>query len=523
MISRQQMRLIILLVSTASACLPGCRCGEGEILAELIEFRGNIERDFSDRMNIWETAQNEAKFSLGDGVRAKEESMAILRLSEGSYVRLKAETQIRFLTSISDSSKTGIDVETGEAEITVGGDEFELMTGVGLAVLTSGSRIRIRKTDEGLEFRVDIGTATFQTTGDQGAQTAVLQAGDGIEIAIGGAVIARLTDEPDTAAAVVSAGTPDTDVEEIDTAAQLAEEPTRLEVTLPRTAPAIPIEEGPKWADFGVAAGESFFVHSARPPVVIEMRFGDKCPHGATVRVSRKRARIIGQRSANVSFPNGRTRYSVHCLDQNGVETKKPMARGKVVVMRDAGKARLPRSAPPSFVDADGRLYKITYQNQLPKVTIRWPRAPRSSNYIVHVETRGKGTRDIKARKPSYTFTSGSLREGTHRITYKTSGGTYRQSKATTVQVRFDNATPKASLKDPPEGGFAPGQSVQVAGVAAPGWKVSVAGGNVSMDEHNRFSGQVTHSSKYRTVALRLVHAKRGIHYYLRSGSNRAP
>jgi hypothetical protein len=86
--------------------------------------------------------------------------------------------------------------------------------------------------------------------------------------------------------------------------------------------------------------------------------------------------------------------------------------------------------------------------------------------------------------------------------------------------VQFDNAAPTASISSPAERGFAPGASVAVAGMALPGWTVSVAGRDLPQDNQQRFSGEVTAPGDRSALTIRFAHPQRGVHYYLRRSSH---
>jgi len=180
-----------------------------------------------------------------------------------------------------------------------------------------------------------------------------------------------------------------------------------------------------------------------------------------------------------------------------------------VQVMVDAGTRKLPPRAPTSYVEADGRTYQIYYQNQLPEVVARWPSPPAETSYLLELD--GAVIEELKT--PEHKFRSGTLRDGTHVLIFKAKG---RRSRTTTVDVRFDNAAPKASLSVPRDRGFKTGDLVPIEGVALPTWKVSVEGGTVAMSAGDRFTGEVQTSKEHPDVAVRLSHPRLGTHYYLR-------
>lgn len=264
----------------------------------------------------------------------------------------------------------------------------------------------------------------------------------------------------------------------------------------------------PKRAHFYLGVGDSVTIHDERAPTHVGFRFGDKCPNGGVVTVkrgSREYMTSAGQTSANVIMPAGRNRYEIKCA--NGTR----VAGGTVSVHRDSGRAALPRSAPPTLVDTDGRNYRVLYQNLLPEVTVRWRNAP-SGPYLLTVSHAGK-TETFKSSEASFKFDSGALREGQHQLVF--SAGS-RKSKPTNLSIRFDNAAPKARITSPFNGAFSAGETVQVAGVALKGWKAYVGDKELSMDGQARFTGQVQVPSEQDGIVVRLVQPGRGTHYYLR-------
>ena len=216
-----------------------------------------------------------------------------------------------------------------------------------------------------------------------------------------------------------------------------------------------------------------------------------------------------GQSSANVVLLPGSNRYQIKCADGSDVAT------GTVTVVRDSGKAALPRSPPPTFVDADGRNYRVTYQNILPEITVRWKNAPADGPYNVEVSSDGK-TKSYRAAGSSHTFSEGAIGEGSHTIVYKAA---QYKSKPTRLVIRFDNAAPKARITSPAEGSFRSGDTVKVAGVALKGWKAFAGGKTLPMDRQHRFSGEVVVPQGQDGLVIRLVQPGRGVHFYVRRGA----
>jgi hypothetical protein len=506
--------------------LQGCsRCNRGDEsdhLAELVEKKGGVERDWAEKLNAWQTASQGALFDVGDGVRARGLSEAVLKLSEGSFARLKANSMIRFLRTMPGSKVKGIDLQQGEAEIEVGNSALQLMSRVGTAVIEAGTTVHMRKSDKGVEFFVAIGTATFETKAKESIR---LGAGEGIRIGIGEAVLARYSESQKEKPANVSVQTGRVKVEQPDqTRALGAGEEATIINSKERDSDANSalVDTDPSFADFSIKAGESFVVHSAKPPVAIEFEFKNQCPNGAVAQLVGQTMRSRGTSSAKLLLQAGHSKYVIRCLEADGTARPKPVASGSVTVLRDPGTDDLPRKAPLSQVDADGRNYTILYQNQLPIITVRWPAAPKTGSYILSIDSPSLGHREFKTDKSDHTFESGELRDGVHRISFKAENSSIT-SKTTSIDIRFDNAAPKVRLRDPKEGQFRVGDRVTVAGIAVPGWTIELARGTISTDEQNRFIGEVTYTKPYRAIALRIANPRRGIHYYLRRGQSNTP
>ncbi len=269
-------------------------------------------------------------------------------------------------------------------------------------------------------------------------------------------------------------------------------------------------------ADLSLAAGGNVVVRDLHPPTAIGFSFGDACPGDAVLeRLAGRGSRVAssgrGRGSVSLGFPAGTHRYQVRCL-VDGVPRGRPVARGRVQVLRTSGQAPLPRSAPESTVDADGRSYTVLYQNRLPAITARWPGGHAGPGTLV-VRSRS-GSRRIAVRGPQHRFAPGELPEGSHTLHFEAASGG-RQSRDTTVQVRFDEAAASASLAEPADGSFAAGETVRVSGTALAGWEVRAGGRDVPVANDQRFAGQaVVPASGVLVVELRKP--GQGVHYYLR-------
>jgi hypothetical protein len=59
---------------------------------------------------------------------------------------------------------------------------------------------------------------------------------------------------------------------------------------------------------------------------------------------------------------------------------------------------------------------------------------------------------------------------------------------------------------------------IQVRGALMPGWTAAASGVEIPVDKQRRFNGKVDKPTGTTTLAIRLSHPQRGVHYYLRRG-----
>jgi hypothetical protein len=265
-----------------------------------------------------------------------------------------------------------------------------------------------------------------------------------------------------------------------------------------------------------VGAGNNLLVHDPAPPSNVGFTVNSVCSGPAVAEQVSSGGKVgsfaRGQGQVNLSFPRGRNQYRVRCIGDDGPEDA-VAAEGTITVLHDAGTAQLPRSAPATRVDTDGRTYTVLYQNLLPKISVRWPDAPKASSYSVRVSSPGGRNVTLASGGPRYNFTMGQFGEGQHTVTFSGAG---TSSPPTNVLIRFDNAAPTASIRSPENGSFGRGASVNVSGVALAGWEVAVGGKVLPMDAQHRFSGQAQVPTGLRAIAIRFSHPHRGTHFYLR-------
>lgn len=486
----------------------GCN---SEVVAELTSRNGNVERDFAKNMNYWENAPVHATFVTNDGVRTLPHSGAELTLVDGSLVVMKPKTQLRFANSIPEQKRFGVVVESGSAQIEAKSDDLEIATGIGLARLGKGSAITLRKNENQLAVQLDIGNAKF--VANDGTVHNVT-AGEEMLLDIGTAKLITMTDDQTTADA--PGDEIDMDFEESgDTNENLEDERDEnddVRRSDERTH-GIPDDRNvAEHADFKINVGERIFIHAMHAPVAVEFGFANICDGAGYVKISKKKIWGTGTGSVILNVPSRSHGYELHCIE-NG-ELGKTKARGRITVLHDKGKSILSLSAPVSYVDADGRDYNLLYQSKLPQVVVKWPDAPESSGYKLHL-TGDSGTKSISLKSPQYRFSSGALEEGAYRFKF-IADGSGKRSRTSSITIRFDNATPKAVLKSPRDEGYTSGAMVDISGVALPGWTASVYGKTLNMDAEHRFAGTAQHQGQYRSLPVKLTHRSRGTHYFLR-------
>lgn len=619
-----------------TACGPCNDClGTGGI-AEVVEREGTVQRDHAYDVKTWLTAEEGDDLAIGDAIRTGAESGAILELQGGSRLRLDDQTLVRFLSAPPGEELPRIHVATGEARLETRREE-RLHTRVGPAIIEEGSTVVMRAEQEGIRYRVAVGSATLELDGEQHD----LAREGGLVVSLGGAILEEGSG-PDGANEEPSHDDPTEDgtmepevTIELDGPARVRApdgswtiERGRLEVgpgtevRLPRRgradlsrgaqrlevdgparftvgaldAPLVELREGrarmhadgedvavdagglrltargaagtrssaevstrgprttvgvdqgrldmkgdgvaetllagqgatlergalrvrgrgPAHAQLQVPAGESFTLRDAKAPTAVSLRFGRHCPDAGVVELVTRSGRVLdasrGERAANVRLAPGFHRYQLRCIDATGVHDD-AAARGTVKVVRDTGLAPLPRTPPRTVVDTDGRQYTVMYQNLLPEVIVRWPKAPKGEALSLHVKSP-QGEQVFRTGKPRHVFSSGDLGEGRTTLRFETQSG--RRSHETTLTIAFDNAAPTVTLRDPYNGSFDAGSTVRIAGVALQGWTVRAAGKRLAVDRHGRFSGEVSVPAGQQGVAVRLSHPRRGVQYYVR-------
>jgi hypothetical protein len=498
--------LLVASVLFALFLLSACRRSD-DTIATLERVNGGAERDFRATVNRWEKADAGARFTLGDGVRTAPTSTAVVRLFDRSELVLQPKTVVRFLDQPSGPKGAKLDVEMGEATFAAGDQAVDVGLELGSAHIEAHGKIRLVAAGTKTRLEVMIGNARILTQ----KESFDLQVGDAVDIE---PTVGIKRDTAPLANVAPSTSAPPSEAPSADSTADAGDAgdagPEEA-VLSPESAGAR--SRGPDRVDFLAAAGDSFAVHDPKPPTAIGFSQSG-CPGGSilTLDGGRRGGReTVGSARVSAEFASGSHRYVVSCLEANGAKGKE-VAQGSISVFADAGLRRLARTAPLTSVDTDGRRYTVLYQTLLPKVSVRWPNAPTATSFVLSVRSP-QGTKTFSSKAASYLFAPGALAEGEHVLAFEGDG---KRSKPTSIMIRFDNAAPTASLSSPADGSFASGASVLVAGSALPGWSVSAGGRELTQDDQNRFSAQVSAPAAERALVIRFSQAGRGVHYYLR-------
>lgn len=503
-------------------------------VAELLEKDGAVERTPAGPTDAWGEAPVGQTFAIGEAVRTGPGATARLRVGTRGGVHMQPATVLRFLSERPDRA-AGVRVETGEIELD-SEDAIDVETTVGAVTLLGGGRARVRGDGSTPRVEVIAGRVQFEENGE--VRTA--EAGDAVVLAVG-RVVFEDGDDPTfgsapggtgggtRAGAGAGAGAVAGTGPEAETAAETGAETEAGAETEPGVeteteagaetgrgeeeaveAPAGGrFEASPARAHLSIPAGESPVVHDpGEAPTAVRIVFGAGCPDAGVVTLSgqRRATRWRGEGgSAIVALAPGRARYAIRC------ETGRAVPGGAITVRRDDGSHRLQSVPPRNVVDADGRTYDVLYQNALPILVVRW-RDAGAGPLQLHVVTAGRD-RAFPAPGGRAELGSGELGDGTHRVFFAAGG---RRSPETTVRIRFDNAAPTASLREPAASAPLRGPTAHVSGVVLSGFTVRVGSTELPIDGQQRFSGDVPLPADFDALAVRISHPRRGVHYYLR-------
>ena len=269
-----------------------------------------------------------------------------------------------------------------------------------------------------------------------------------------------------------------------------------------------PIAPPPAQTEVAIAAGESAIIHDPKAPSAVHVGFTQACLGSGVVEVAHDRAfkrvvaRVRSTGAANVSIPAGSFVYRVRCDAGDG-------AQGTIQVVRDSGRAPLPRAAARTTIEMDGREYTVLYQNLLPELTLSWRHAPKRAGYTFVVKPKAGKERRIASASADLALHPGDVAEGSYTVWGEADGGA--KSEQSRIVIEFDNATPSASIDsvEVKDG------KVHVKGAVIDGSSVSAGGAPVELDRHRRFDTELAPGTGEDGVGIRIAHPKLGVHYYV--------
>ncbi len=277
------------------------------------------------------------------------------------------------------------------------------------------------------------------------------------------------------------------------------------------------VEAIPNYYDFQVAAGESATIHDPRGKTAVQFQFGGKCKDGGFIEMDQnarfQTAKVSGGKdSANLMAEAGQWAYRLRCSSGSGDSA--PVASGRVRIMRDDGGRPLPKQPATISIDADGRTWRVSYQSVIPIVKVSTKGV--GSAFKLHIATGGK-EQVFEGKGASINVPGSKLDEGTY--TYYLERDGEKDSKVSTLIIDFDNTAPQVYIQSPPAISNKPWEpQVMVRGALMPGWTAAAGGVEIPVDKQRRFVGKVDKPTGTNTLAIRLSHPQRGVHYYLRRG-----
>jgi len=293
-------------------------------------------------------------------------------------------------------------------------------------------------------------------------------------------------------------------------------EPPHVETTspgvrLPHVPPApAPVAPAPVPApflppDIIVGFRESITIHDPAGTATVAFD-SSHCPSGQNVELSRDAAfRSLVSTSPTIALIAGSWYYRVTCAGEPAA-----FNRGRIVVLRDDGRRRLPESLASIPIDADGRTYHIDYQGPIPSLDIRAPDS--SIHSILHLET-GKHDQTFMSATGTFRIPGSALAEGTS--TFWTEHGGER-SKITTLVIEFDQNAPQVYI-DAPRDGDRAGDEIELRGAVLADWTVRVGAIVIPVaPKTGRFSATLAPDLAKPKLVVRFEHREHGIHYYTR-------
>jgi hypothetical protein len=426
------------------------------------------------------------------------------------------------------ASGATIEVTGNRAELQAPGETTWKRLPPGAGALAPGSRVRV---GAGTEATLSASGTTLELAGgarvklgddlafsiELGGTRAVATAP--ATVAVPGGAIALGGSPRAAAEATIDSGSRDTRVKMLRGASTLTGDSGASLVmnrgesaSFTRTGKIRVIEAIPKYFDLRVMAGESLTIHDPRPPTSVQFQFDGKCPDGAIIEVDRdarfRTAKVSsGREFANVMISKGAWAYRLRCT-VNGEEGD-AVASGRVAVLRDDGHRPLPKKQGVNDIEADGRNYRISYQSAIPNVAVHLQNP--GATHKLHLAAAGKEQTFDSGTSP-VIVPGGQLHEGTYSYWIDRDG--VKQGKVSTLTIDFDQTAPQVYIESPINARPWTGD-IDVRGAVLPGWSAAVGAIAIPVDQQRRFAAKVEIPGG-GSLAIRLSHPRRGVHYYLR-------
>lgn len=504
------LMLVALCTGPWGCQMLGCH---GDALAELVQHGPGVQRDVASAQQRWTAAVAGDRFEMGDGLRTPPDQRAELSLFPSGGMRVEAGTLVRFQATPPGETTRRVRVDSGEISLDTGGLEIDVDTGDGLARVARGSRVRVGTAAGSVTLRVEVGRLQMERDG----QTVTVEAGQDLTVEVGQLELETASGGPGTPEGPDTGGGQQGAAVDAGPEVEPIEPPVTADAGVASAVGPGLFRSPPERTALLLQPGEVATVHDPSPPTAIGIPV--PCAGMGTVELGRGPgaydAGVVRQRGpVHVRLQPGSYRYRVRC-DGGGKPTQ-----GRVAIRRDAGKRALPRRPPRVTVDADGRPYTVRYQNRLPELTFVWPGAPDAASYALRVTDAGGRHVNRTGDGPRLTVPSGKLREGRHEFVFEAAG---TRSRRGVLKIDFDNTARAAYLSSPPDGVAPAGSQVRVAGAAVAGSSVSLEGQALHLSPQGRFAVELPNSPARSAVAVRVRHARGGVHYYLRHLTSPSP
>lgn len=485
--------------------LAGCSsCREAGFVAELITKEYTVEREFGRAPDVWSPAKPGDRFALGDGVRTGARAQAILALPRRAKLQIQSDTVVHFKRSLDSAApREQIELQRGELTIDTGALDLGVSTLRGVVKLTPETQVRMRAGPQKTHFDVVVGRVEYTRQGTAHS----VEAGGGFDLEVLNASVEQAP------VPVATTTAPSAELQENSKAVT-----AKPEADGGRTALAdLSFQDSPPTAIVTLPAGESAVIHDPAPPSEVRVTFTN-CPELGVLELDRGNGRfdalrVRGSGEVRVRIPRGSFRYRLRCAHAGHVQAS-PVSSGRLTIIADAATRPLPRAPATITADADGRRYTVSYQNRLPKITLRWPDAPHANAYRLFVRPEKGVQLSIDSRRTSVTLEPGRVGEGLHQFWFETSDK--KRSEQGQLQVAFDYTARTAYLTSPHDGESAQDGRARFAGGTLIGSSVQVQGVSMKLDAQGRFASNAEVPADAAGAYVRVQHPSTGIHYYVR-------